>query len=392
MRRRDYIVILLIALIGCRKPYTPPAITAPGSYLVVEGVINAGADSTIFTLSKTVNLSDSTTVSPVENAAVNIESDQNSSYPLTEITSGTYAAAGLNLDKTRSYRLSIKTSDGKTYLSDFEPVITTPPIDSVGFIQQGNGISLYVNAHDPANNVKYYRWDYQETWQFHALYQSDYVSNGKAIVYRTAAQNIYSCFASDLSSNILLGSTAKLSHAVIYQSPLTQIASTSEKIETKYSILVHQYALSGDAYNFWTNLKKNTEQLGSIFDPQPSAINGNIRCTSNPSEPVIGFVSVSTVQQKRIFISSAQLPSNWLPTYPYSCTEDTALYCRPVSTPCQNDVALFLIPIGSTEIPVSALTSTPPGFPPVTIGYLAADLTCVDCTIRGTKIQPPFWK
>jgi hypothetical protein len=387
MKRAKEALILIISFMGCRKPYNPPAITAPGSYLVVEGVINAGADSTIIKLSQTVPLSDSArTLNTVQGASVSIESDQNSSYPLTETAPGSYTTAGLSLDNTRHYRLNIKTSTGKAYLSDFEPVINTPPIDSVGFMIQGNGINLYVNTHDPGNNVKYYRWDYQETWQFHALYHSLYITNGKAIIARTAAQDIYSCFGSYTSSTILIGSAAKLKEAVIYQSPLTQIPSTSERIETKYSILVHQYALSGDAYNFWSDLKKNTEQLGSIFDPQPSINNGNIHCTTNPSEPVIGYISVCNVQQKRIYILNSQLPQSWVPTYPYNCLADTAFYCRPnTGTPCQNDVKLFLIPIGSPEIPVSALQSVSPGF-------VGADFTCVDCTIRGTQVQPPFWK
>jgi hypothetical protein len=391
MIRECLTLAFVICVFGCRKPYNPPEIASPGSYLVVAGVINAGADSTSITLSRTVSLSSLITANPVSGATVSVLRDDNTAYPLIETTPGNYTTAGLNLDNTRNYRLSVKTGDGQAYLSDFEPVINTPPIDSIGYTVQGSGINLYVNTHDPSNNLKYYRWDYQETWQFHALYQSEYITNGKAIVYRTAAQNIYTCFAGDASSNILLGSTAKLSQALIYQSPLTQVASTSEKLETRYSILVHQYALSADAYNFWLNLKKNTEQLGSIFDPQPSNINGNMHNATNPSGPVIGYISVCNVQQKRIFISAAQLPG-WFPTYPYSCQEDTAYYCRSINGICQNDVALFLIPLGSPEIPVIALNSSPQGLPPDVIGFLGADRTCVDCTIRGTTVQPSFWK
>jgi len=81
---------------------------------------------------------------------------------------------------------------------------------------------------------------------------------------------VFSCFAGDVSSNIILGSTATLAQAVISRTPITQVASTSEKLESKYSILVNQYALTNDAYTFWQNLRTNTEQLGSIFDAQPS--------------------------------------------------------------------------------------------------------------------------
>jgi hypothetical protein len=377
-------------IVSCKKPYNPPAISAPGSYLVVEGVINSGPDSTIIKLSRTVNLSSTITLNPVSGAVLTVESAQNAIYPLIETTNGNYVSPGLNLDNTQQYHLRIKTSDGKVFLSDFEAVNITPPIDSIGFMVQGNGIQLYVNTHDPSNNTKYYRWDYQETWQFHAEYESIYVTNGTAIVPRTYAQMIYTCFAGDKSSDIILGSSAKLTQDVIYQNPITQVTSTSEKLETKYSILVNQYALTGDAYNFWVNLKKNTEQLGSIFDAQPSNINGNIHCITNPSEPVIGYISVSTIQHKRVFIANAQLPSAWSPVYPDQCELDSDLYARkiPGDPMPVNQVAMNLIPIGSSAIPVAAIYFD--SF--FVIGFIASDSECVDCTIRGTQTQPSFWQ
>ncbi|HEY8780988.1 MAG TPA: DUF4249 domain-containing protein [Mucilaginibacter sp.] len=372
---------------GCRKPYNPPAITASASYLVVEGAISSGPDITTIKLSRTVNLSGTVTANPVLQASVTIESDRNDNYPLFETGNGNYVIGALYLDNTRTYRLDVKTADGKQYLSDFEPVLSNPPIDSIGYTVKPNSVVVYVNTHDPGNIIKYYRWDYTETWQFHAKYPSEYVSDGTKIVGRTSAQDIFSCFGNDTSSTIVLGSTAKLKQAVIYQNPLAEIAATSEKIETKYSILVNQYPLTANAYNFWINLKKNTEQLGSIFDAEPSNIAGNIHCVTNPSEPVIGYISVCTVQSKRIFISNSQLPSAWLPAYPYTCELDSAFFCRPAGQGCQNDVALFLIPPGSTEIPVEAF-----GTGLGALGYLGTSVECADCTIRGTKTQPAFWK
>lgn len=315
-----------------------------------------------------------------------IESDQNNAFPLTETSPGKYSSGILNLDITRNYRLRIKTKDNQQYLSDFVAVKVTPPIDSIGFDVLGTGIQIYANAHDPANNTRYYRWDYDETWQFHAQYESDYYSDGVSIVPRLPGQFTYGCFASDTSSSIVLGSSAKLKQDVIYQTPITTIASTSEKIETKYSIHLNQYALTSDAYSFWQNLKKNTEQLGSIFDAQPTNIAGNIHNTGNPAEPVIGYISACTVQTKRVFISNEQLPRSWIATYPYQCQLDSELFCHGKN--CQNDVALFLIPQNSGLVPVYGIPigSLAP------IGYFSADIECTDCRLRGTQTTPPFWK
>lgn len=391
MRFRDLICLLFWAVLivpaSCKKPYAPTITATNSNYLVVEGIINAGQDSTTIKLSRTVSISDTVVTRSELNAAITVEDDQKSIYPLQEIGNGKYACAALNLDVSHKYRLHIITAERKEYYSDFEAVKVTPPIDSVGFTVQNNGIQMYVNTHDPNNNTRYYRWDYTETWNFHAKYEAEYKTDGTKLNFLTAQQQIYTCFASDTSSGILLGSTRSLSQDVIYQSPLTQITSSSEKLETKYSLLVRQYALTNKGYNFWQNLKKNTEQLGSIFDALPSDIQGNIHCVTNPSEPVVGYLSVGTVQQKRIFISASQLPQTWKTTYPYQCELDTLLYCHPPK--CQNDVKLFLLPLGTTELAVQTLYDINHI---VIIGYIGTDAQCADCTIRGTTTQPIFWR
>src|ERR1700744_2145899 len=308
------LILLAVIAAGCKKPFDPVVLSTSNSYLVVEGVINSGSDSTFIKLSHTVKLSDKTTASPELNATVAVEGDQNTSYPLTETGNGNYSCAGLNLDNSHKYRLSIKTSNGKQYLSDYVDVVNSPPIDSISYDTQGTnagpGLNVYTNTHDANNKARYFRWDYQETWMFNSNFLSAFKSNGDTVLARDMINdNIYTCWLSDTSSTILLGSSAKLSQNVIVNNPITAVASTSEKVGLEYSILVRQYALTVDAYNFYTNLKKNTEQLGSIFDAQPSEISGNIHSVSSPTEPVIGYISVGSTTTKRIFILKRNLPA-----------------------------------------------------------------------------------
>ena len=242
--------LLLLALLCCRKPYSQPAITSPGNYLIVEGVINTGSDSTTITLSRTVNISNATTANPVLNAIVAVESDQNIVYPLTGIGNGIYVSTGLNLDNSHAYRLSIKTANNEQYYSDYVAALNSPPIDSVYYIIANNELSFYCNTHDPTNTVKYYRWEFQETWIFNSNFDSHYYSNGDTVLARPANDQIYTCWGNVTSSNIILASTANLSKDVVDNNLMISIPSTSEKLNSKYSIIVRQYALTGDAYNF----------------------------------------------------------------------------------------------------------------------------------------------
>jgi hypothetical protein len=381
MKQVKFYISLSVAIIlfySCQKPINLKATTTNANILVVEGLINAGTDLTTIKLSRTVTIGNKTTANPEGGATITIENAQATVATLKEIVKGTYSSspASLNLDKTKQYRVRIKTANGKIYLSDLVDVKITPPIDSVGYTVKNNGIQIYANAHDDTNNSRYYLYDYAEAWIFNTFFYSGYVSNGSGLSIRTPAQNVGSCFNQTATANIFLNSTAALSQDISYQFPLIFIEGTSERISVKYSILVNQTALTKEAYVFWENLKKSTESLGSIFDVQPSQLIGNIHNIADLTEPVIGYISAGTTQNKRIYINKRDLPSSFITKYPYSCRVDTA------KTP--GDIATYVVSLTSGTTPLHPNPDGP--------GYLYTDRTCADCTIRGTVQKPAFWQ
>jgi hypothetical protein len=387
LKQRLFYFILVLSLTCCKKPYNPPVVASANSYLVVEGVINSGSDSTIIKLSKTVNINAKTTVNALGDAAVVVENDQNGAWPLLSDGAGNYTSPGLNLPPGPRYRIHITTPGGSQYVSDYQPIKFTPPVDSIGYTLGNTGVNLYVNTHDPANNTRYYRWEYQEAWIFHAKYDSQYMLDTakQIIVFRPSTQQVYFCYGGDASTNILLTSTAKLSQDVVYQSPLTTIPFSSEKLEVNYLIYLKQYALTPGEYTFYLNMQKNTEQLGSIFDAQPSELQGNIHNIANAAEPVIGWISVTNVQTKKAFVSDQVVPTGTVFNYPADCVADTALYKNKQG---YNDVLNILITPPLTDLPVSAINPT--GL--LIIGYTYSSLVCTDCTLRGKTGPPWFWK
>jgi uncharacterized protein DUF4249 len=394
MKKWYKLLFLLLVAYSCKKPFDPPGnISTNDKYLVIEGTISMN-DSTIIVLSRTKKIDTFRTRFPETGAQVTIESDANTSYPLAEITTGTYAAPSLNLDPTHKYRLRITTSNNSQYLSDFVQVKNSPTIDSVGFQAQSQGVQLYVNTHDVANATRYYRWEYFETWQFHAMYVSASYSTGNQIVNRVPSQQVYSCFGRDTSPNVLIVSTTKLTTDNVFQAPLTLIPGTSEKVEKRYSVLVKQYALTSDAYDFWENLKNNTENLGGIFGALPSQLQSNYHCLSNPAEIVIGYLSVGNVASKRIFISASQLPSTYSPHYPGECELDTAYQDATVAGPTVHAPKLIdiLVPLTSPYLPVTPLYIPPDNPFGLPDAYTFSTKFCADCTLRGTTTQPYYWK
>jgi len=370
-------VCLALGLFGCKERFTPETTSINSNILVVEGFINTGADSTLIKLSRTVTLANKNVLNPENGATLSIETSTNESRSLVEKVKGSYVTSALNFGQNKKYRLRIRTKNGITYLSDFVDATTSPQIDSVNYVVKPEGLQLYVNASDPANKTHYYHWEYEESWIFYAQYNSVSIwKGGPYAVERSPEESIYKCWGSSKSTTILLGSSLKLSKDVIHLSPLTDIVSSSEKLSDKYSILVKQYALTKESYEFWENLKKNTESLGSIFDVLPSQLTGNIRNVSNNAEPVIGYISAGTMQQKRIFISKSDLP-NWR-VKSFGCDlPDTVLLKN------QRDVfpSFLMIPIEPVEV-----------LPNVIVSHLASPRACVDCTLRGTVKRPIFWQ
>jgi len=372
MKRIFYIVILLA---GCKEVYNPTLNNHNLNYLVVEGNILPG-DSTYIRLSRSVPVNDSSVVYPETHATVSVESEDGSeTYTLEDQLNGFYFSPFLPLNSPRQYRLHIFTADGKEYASDYVPVKLTPPIDSISWkLDPDKGVTIYVNAHDASNTTQYYRWEYVETWEHNPKYFSEliYDASVAGVRARRPDEQIYRCWNTNTPGDILLASTVGLSADVVHEKPLTTIPYGSEKIDRVFSIGVTQYALTKGAYEFWNNLKKNTEQLGSIFDPQPFADYGNIHCISNSSEPVLGYVTACTVVKQRIFIHWTDV--QWPYSYPYC--GDTLVTGDHISQ-------LFS---GTEYLPVQYDPSYPPG-----TAVDGALKDCVDCRLHGgSTVKPPY--
>ncbi|HEX8460919.1 MAG TPA: DUF4249 domain-containing protein [Segetibacter sp.] len=388
MKPQAKFILILITIVfmqfSCKERFDAPVNASNQSVLVVEGVLNAGGSTNIL-LSRTTDLGVANKPKPELKALVTVESDANASYVLNETANGVYTTAQLPINALAKYRLKIKTANGKEYLSEYVEVNTSPPIDNVGWERANGGVQINVSASDPTNNTRYYRWETEETWQFY----NDVRASIKIVPTTVAGAKRFTvedidpanypyyniCWKSEKSSNIWLASTTALAKDVVSKSLLNYISSTEEKIAVRYSVLVKQYALSKKAYTYWSNLRKNVEDLGTLYSPQPSETVGNITCTTDTKEAVIGFFEVCNPTEKRIFISNSEVP-NW--NYVYSC--------KTIKVPSltNND-------LGDIFNRFIAVAWVNPNKNPAD-SIFAAIPVCVDCAVKGTPVKPAFWQ
>jgi hypothetical protein len=370
--------MLILSLVRCKEEYVPQIEAKTTGLLVVEGFLNSGPGSTTVRLSRSSSLEDAT-LKPEFNAQVNIQGQDGTTFQLFETGNGEYSNAQLTLLNGMQYRLHIMTANGSEYVSDYSPVKHTPVIDSITWQRENDGVRIYVNAHDDQNETKYYRWTYSETWEFHSAYVSslEYVrdpvtNNAIDLTGRADPDAIYKCWRTQQSTNIILGSSEKLTANKIF-SPIRYIEPLAEELSVRYYIEVTQYALSHDAYLFYQRIKKNTEQIGTLFDPQPSELTTNIHCITDPGEQVLGHVEIADAQQAHIFIANGEV-SPWVT--PVDCSTIVA----------HNDTAT-LRSIGTGTVPVAPILLRGQAIET----FSASSANCVDCTLRGTNIRPTFW-
>ncbi len=304
-----------------------------------------------------------------------VEAEDGAVFPFAEESPGTYAVEGMIMDGNQRYRLQVN-ADGKKYTSEFVDVTYTPPIDSVTWHIDEGDLEIRVNTHDSENLANYYLWEYEETWMYTSAIPSHFIFDNGVVFDRN--ENIFTCWKTSASTQILITSSAGLSDAVISNFPITRIPLGSVRLRLGYVIMVAQYALTADAYQYWQALKNNVTATGGFFDAQPARITGNIRCITNPEEPVIGYFSVASASKELVMIRPEVLPRAPL-------SENTGYEGCPSDTLLLEDVPAFT---GGKLLGTAVkLEGTD-----ILIGYIISPPQCIDCRIRGgVNKKPSFW-
>lgn len=372
-------LVLLLALPACTDPYLPEAIKSPPSYLVVDGFLNARGVTTI-KLTRTYAIG-AAAAAPVEGkATVYLEEEAGPRTLLREAPLGTYTSpTALTLSPARRYRLHLNTLGGGEYASDFESAKITPGIDELSGRAEADGLAIRLSTRDPANNTRFYRWDYVETWEINPIYRPQVEYRAGTLTFPDISVPFPTkCWGTAPSTTVLLTNTTPLSQDVVADRVVRQLPPTSERLNTRYSILVQQYALTKEEFAYWELLRKNTESIGSLFDAQPVQLIGNVHCLSAPAELALGFVGAHSVTEKRLFVARRELPHYWP-------TPDGYEKCYPPDTlhlSGNNPMASLQSYFGSgINVPISKVAS----------GYTDQSRDCIDCRTRGTSVKPSFW-
>jgi hypothetical protein len=371
-------VLVAVMLSHCREPFEPDFKTGINDYLVVEGFIRVGTkEVTTIRLSRVSPLDNGGIPANESDAQLQIESEDGDRYILQETSPGTYKSDSLTLDADTKFHLLIERENGLEYASSFSNAIPTPGIDSVHWDDQVDGVHIYVSTHGDVNDSRFYSWTYMETWEIRSDHDSDFQYVGGIVKRRSNAETsaMRFCWKYWYPEDLHIASNEQLTENIMHYS-LTTFGHFDERILSRYSILAEQRSLVEDEYRYLQLIQKNSTNTGSLFDPMPSEIHGNITCTTDRDIPAIGFVSASIIKYKRIFI----LPSEIDGPKPNKCKTEIVTEDNFASF----FGALGFLPVDSLGID---LALDPEGRPV----YTGAPTYCMDCRFRGTPKRPDFW-
>jgi hypothetical protein len=395
--RIKFIICLVVvsSLFTCIDPYVPK-LKGYDSLLVVDGLITDENTSYTVRLSRTMqNQNASPTM--VSDADVFIIDDAGNNSNLNNKGNGIYKTDSLDFTGIvgRTYSLHITTKEGNEYVSDPCVMQSVPDIDSIYYArdqeltnngtQSQDGLSIYLDSKAGDNN-QFFRWAFEEAWEFKVPFP-------KKFNFDMADSSITSvdvikdyCWKSKNSDEILIYSNYSGQAGPVKKELMTFIASDqSDRLTIEYSMLVKQYSISKNEYDFWDNLKQVNENGGDIFASQPFPVISNIHNLSNPKEKVLGYFQVSAVKEKRIFIPFSEIVRLQIPLYHYD--QCKRMEIEPSQGQTWDDVYMsicvysdyyFIEPVyyPGTDILVRMTYSKP---------------ECANCELTGTRTKPNFW-
>lgn len=396
MKRTLIIIFISLTFLSCIENYKIPeaALTNYQSEIVIQGRILSGEKSIIY-ISRTLPMGTvGVPETSVLNAKVKIIGQNGYQSDLAEydIENDYYAIATPKLTDNTLYALEVE-AEGEIYQSEFLNILDTPDIDEVTYKEREDGITIHVSSENVNNQSRHYMWSYEEDWEFTANMDFLLLRTLGYLIYNqntydqlTMTNNpYYYCWNHNESKNIHIYTTKDLNQNAVKDVQLLHIPIDDARISYIYSILVKQCSLSDEAYDYYSSLKKYSEESSGLFTPMPFELEGNVKCISNPKTRAKGYVLASNIKSKRIFIYESEFKDIHSTYRDVACNSENSWYASQSNT---NWITSW-----HNRIRYEGAVILSPNNQITDDGDDIYNRGCVDCrAVEGaTKKRPDFW-
>jgi Domain of unknown function (DUF4249) len=308
-----YFFLLAILAMSCLDEIKLPQPTRI-ERIVVEGGISDVASANFLRLSYTDGVGGPKRVLPTSGVYVEIQNTKGEKTVMRADPLGTglfTPERGSFLGKPgEDYNLYIKISDGREYKSASQEMPNAVKIKQLNYLATEKprvGYAISADIEDPKNSENYYRWK-AESFSIRK-------STGVPVSFSICCTT---CWVKDISEEINMLSDINFNGNTIKNHPVffSQYYGAS-----MHKVKIRQYGITKDAFQYYTKLRAQLSRTGSIFDPLPATVRGNIVNVKDSDDTALGFFEVSTVSTKELDILEKSLSK-------YDLFYDSELYIR----------------------------------------------------------------
>lgn len=377
------IMLLVVIIQSCREEYYPQ-IEKYEDILVVDGLITNEPGPYEIRLSQSSPISRPELI-PYAGAQVMVVDNLGNEEIFAEVSKGVYKSVpdGMQGVVGRKYKVIITTKSDQIFESDFQELKEPTGISNV-YAEIENydtgdpyypayGYQFYVDSEASESDSTHLMWRLTGTYKYQADYYIRYYYYDYGLHEFPDPDSLYTCYNTEVIQGIYTFSTAGLSESAVIKFPLNYVTTDTRRLSIRYSLLVKQFTLTDEAYTYYNSLQAISAQQGALYAQQPYQVQGNIKNTLNPDDPVLGYFLVAGIDQQRIYVDRP--PADEVEFYYGTC----------VLTDADFEAYGYIRWTDKRTWPLYVTTST-------TGRRALPHQDCVDCRRRGGTIEKPeFW-
>jgi Domain of unknown function (DUF4249) len=265
--------------------------------LIVEGNVSNEIEGTYLRLSLTTQYGYAEDIKPARGVYVEIRDSKNQvfSFRPDPNTTGVYLPDKQDFkgEIGESYSIYLKLQDGREFSSKPEKILAPVAIKTLSAkFRKTNqyGYEVFLDTQDPKDAENYYRWETSGYYVRRSVGIPTGPGDGKA-------WNRCYLYAKDRSIRIYSDANTNgslLASQPIYFSPYYTVG--------KHLIEAKQYTISRSSYAFWRKYQQQQIRTGTIFDPLPATLLGNVVNIKDKNDIAIGYFETAAVSKKRMII------------------------------------------------------------------------------------------
>jgi hypothetical protein len=258
---------------------------------------------------------------PESLATVLIRDDLGKTILLEEISPGVYETPDfVSAEIGRSYNLEIITFIGRRYISLPETIVPVPKIDSLSYrsvrtettnrLLSDVGVQVIAHFRDPGDEKNYYYWAGNESTYVLVTQPEDFTN---PIIHPTCPRCpnpkpcCKICFRKDQPvANIYTSNDSEFNG--LYQSRIiAYISDDGLRFLDTYRYEGSNLSINERGHRFLKLVDQQISLTGSVFDPPPANIRGNVFSLDDDNETVLGYFFASDEQPLQAYIKRENL-------------------------------------------------------------------------------------